>query len=78
MVFQARCEGERAHFRTAGSRLGEHPTGGHGASHNTPAISLYTEDNEATVNELKAKGVECSTPVEDQGIGLVTFSQGAG
>ena len=30
------------------------------------------------MNELKAKGVEFTTPIEDQGFGLVTFFKAPG
>src|SRR5688572_22637682 len=35
-------------------------------------VSFYCDDIETTVAELKAKGVEFTTPVTDQGFGLVT------
>jgi hypothetical protein len=35
-------------------------------------ISFYCDDIEKTVAELKARGVEFTGPVEDQGYGLVT------
>src|SRR5271157_644869 len=38
----------------------------------THNISFYCEDIEKTVAELKAKGVEFTGPVIDQGYGLVT------
>src|SRR5262249_20663420 len=42
-------------------------------SSGTANISFYCDDIEKTVAELKAKGVEFTTPVEDHGYGLVTF-----
>ncbi len=38
----------------------------------TPSISFYCDNIEQTVKELKAKGVEFTGPVVDQGFGLVT------
>jgi catechol 2,3-dioxygenase-like lactoylglutathione lyase family enzyme len=43
-----------------------------GAPSGTHDISFYTDDIEGTVAELKARGVEFSGPVTDQGYGLVT------
>ena len=53
--------------------MGVHPTeeGGHGSG--THAISFYCEDIHATVAELKEKGVEFTTDIEDHGYGFVTF-----
>src|SRR5438552_8919777 len=39
----------------------------------TADISFYCDDIEKTVAQLKAKGVEFTKPVVDQGYGLVTF-----
>jgi len=39
----------------------------------THAISLYCDDVEATVADLKRKGVEFTMPIEDHGYGLVTM-----
>lgn len=58
--------------------MGVHPTGEGGESHNTHNISFYTDDIEATVTALKAKGVEFTAPVEDHGFGLVTFLKAPG
>lgn len=55
--------------------MGVHPSdekGEHGAPNGTHDISFYCEDLEATVEELKAKGVEFVTGIQDQGFGLVT------
>src|SRR3984893_5343179 len=52
--------------------MGCHPAdpehGGHSGRHD---ISFYCDDIEHTVAELKAKGVEFTGPVTDQGYGLV-------
>ena len=59
--------------------MGVHPAGsgaagaGDGKPNGTHDISFYCEDIEATVLELKAKGVEFTGGVDDQGFGLVTF-----
>jgi predicted enzyme related to lactoylglutathione lyase len=53
--------------------MGCHPAedkeGGRPGTH---AISFYCDDVEKTVAELKARGVEFTGPVTDQGYGLVT------
>jgi predicted enzyme related to lactoylglutathione lyase len=43
-----------------------------GAVSGTADISFYCDDIEATVAELKARGVEFTEPVADHGYGLVT------
>jgi catechol 2,3-dioxygenase-like lactoylglutathione lyase family enzyme len=54
--------------------LGVHPTEGEGEGppSGTADISFYCDDIEATVAELRDKGVEFTQPVEDHGYGLVT------
>lgn len=59
------------------SEMGVHPVEkGPGGPHQPPSgthhISFYCDDVEATVRELKAKGVEFTAPIEDFGYGLVT------
>jgi hypothetical protein len=44
-----------------------------GAPSGTQNISFYCDDIEKTVTELKRRGVEFTTPIEDHGYGLVTF-----
>lgn len=44
-----------------------------GAPSGTPSISFYCDDVAKTVAELKAKGVEFTTPIADHGYGHVTF-----
>ena len=52
--------------------LGVHPT--EEDVHSGKAeISFYCDDIDATVRELKARGVEFVQEVEDHGYGLVTF-----
>jgi catechol 2,3-dioxygenase-like lactoylglutathione lyase family enzyme len=41
-------------------------------------ISFYTDDIEATVNDLKSRGVTFKSPVRDQGYGLVTYFEAPG
>ena len=53
--------------------LGVHPTEGNEPPSGTADISFYCDDIEATVAELKAKGVEFTQGVEDHGYGLVTY-----
>jgi catechol 2,3-dioxygenase-like lactoylglutathione lyase family enzyme len=43
-----------------------------GARSGTHAISFYCDDIEKTVAELKARGVEFTEGISDQGYGLVT------
>lgn len=52
--------------------MGCHPTEADGPPSGTPDISFYCDDIEATVAELKAKGVRFTGEVEDHGYGLVT------
>ena len=52
--------------------LGVHPTEGNDPPSGTADISFYCDDIEATVKEMKAKGVEFAHDVEDHGYGLVT------
>jgi catechol 2,3-dioxygenase-like lactoylglutathione lyase family enzyme len=53
--------------------LGVHPTDGKEAESGTADISFYCDDIEATVRELRARGVEFTSGIEDRGYGLVTF-----
>jgi catechol 2,3-dioxygenase-like lactoylglutathione lyase family enzyme len=54
--------------------MGVHPTcpGGGNPPSGTHAISFYCDDVHRTVAELRAKGVEFTGPVKDEGYGLVT------
>jgi catechol 2,3-dioxygenase-like lactoylglutathione lyase family enzyme len=53
--------------------MGCHPAeADKGAPSGTHDISFYCDDIERTVAELKARGVEFTEPVKDQGYGLVT------
>jgi predicted enzyme related to lactoylglutathione lyase len=52
--------------------MGVHPTEEGGAPSGLPDISFYCDDIEATVRELKARGVEFTGEVQDMGYGLVT------
>jgi catechol 2,3-dioxygenase-like lactoylglutathione lyase family enzyme len=58
-------------FDTAEGEIGSHPLMEDGAKP-FHEISLYTDDVEATVTELQAKGVEFKGPLEDRGWGLAT------
>ena len=58
--------------------MGCHPAGDSsedGQPSGTPRISFYCDDLEKTMAELKARGVEFVSGVEDAGYGLVTFFQ---
>ena len=53
--------------------MGCHPAeDGDGARSGTPHISFYCDDLEKTVAELKARGVEFSSEIRDEGWGYVT------
>ena len=55
------------------AEMGCHPADPQkGAPSGTHDISFYCDDIEKTVAELKARGVEFTGPVVDQGYGLVT------
>lgn len=56
-------------FKLPPAELGVHPDMGGGPIHE---FSLVCDDVEATVAELRGKGVEFTAPVTDQGFGLVT------
>jgi catechol 2,3-dioxygenase-like lactoylglutathione lyase family enzyme len=55
-------------FALPPAELGIHPTEGQGRQE----LYLMCDDIEATVAELKGKGVELSRPISDEGFGLVT------
>jgi catechol 2,3-dioxygenase-like lactoylglutathione lyase family enzyme len=55
--------------------MGVHPaddTGEHGAPAGTHFVSFYCDDLEATMAELRRRGVTFDGDVQDQGWGLVT------
>jgi len=58
-------------FDTSEGEVGCHPLM-EGQEKPFHEISFYTEDVEATVADLKAKGVEFKGPIEDRGWGLGT------
>jgi catechol 2,3-dioxygenase-like lactoylglutathione lyase family enzyme len=65
-------------FGTGPSELGVHPTadergGGPVTYPRHHEISLMCDDIEATRTELEAKGATFSSPVNDEGYGLVTM-----
>lgn len=57
--------------------MGVHPTEGAPAS-GTADISFYCDDIEATVAELKGKGVEFTQQIENRGYGFVTMMKAPG
>jgi hypothetical protein len=60
-------------FDLPDAEMGCHPADpAKGATNGTHDISFYCDDIEKTVAELKARGVEFTDPVADQGYGLVT------
>jgi hypothetical protein len=58
-------------FNLPEADMGVHPTEGEPES-GIANISFYCDDIKITVNELKARGVEFLTDVEDHGYGWVT------
>ena len=58
-------------FKLPPGELGIHPTGEPGPTSGTHQLYLMCDDIRATVAELGAKGVEFTTPIEDQGFGLL-------
>src|SRR6188768_2423369 len=54
-------------FDLAEADLGAHPTDKDGPPSGTADISFYCDDIEATVRDLKARGVEFTQDVEDHG-----------
>jgi catechol 2,3-dioxygenase-like lactoylglutathione lyase family enzyme len=68
-------------FKMPEADMGCHPadpTGERGAPSGTHAISFYCDDVEATVAELRAKGVEFTREIENHGYGLVTAFRAPG
>ena len=62
-------------FNVPEADLGCHPadeSGKEGAPSGTADISFYCDNIEQTVKELKSKGVQFDSEVEDHGYGLVT------
>jgi catechol 2,3-dioxygenase-like lactoylglutathione lyase family enzyme len=59
-------------FKLPPAELGIHPTGDPPVETGRHELFLMCDDVEATVAELTAKGVEFTTPVENQGFGLLT------
>ena len=60
-------------FNLPEADMGVHPAeAGSGPPSGTHQISFYCDDIEATIAELKARGVEFSGGVENPGYGLVT------
>ena len=58
-------------FALPPSELGIHPTGS-ASEENRHELYLMCDDVEATVNELKAKGVEFTKPINKVVFGLIT------
>lgn len=52
--------------------------GFHEGAENKPHISLYCDEIEGTVAELRSRGVEFTTGIEDHGYGWVTFFKAPG
>lgn len=66
-------------FAFAEADMGVHPIDREGgAPTNTHNISFYCDDVEATVAELRGRGVTFTGPIEDHGYGLVTHLEAPG
>lgn len=61
-------------FNPGEAEIGCHPETG-SARHD---ISFYCDDIEATIAEMKSKGVEFAGEIEDHGYGLVTYFKAPG
>src|SRR5690348_7151514 len=60
-------------FDVPDAEIGCHPTApGEGPPSGTHDISFYCDDIERTVAELKSRGVEFTSEIQDMGFGLVT------
>jgi hypothetical protein len=61
-------------FKLPPTELGIHPAGAPDgpAPNGHHELYLMCDDVQATVADLKAKGVEFTAPIEDQGFGLLT------
>ncbi len=59
-------------FKLPPAELGIHPAGSEGAQRGGHEIYFTCDDIDATVAELRAKGVEFLTAVQDRGFGLMT------
>jgi catechol 2,3-dioxygenase-like lactoylglutathione lyase family enzyme len=59
-------------FELPPSELAVHPGPGWGKEVGDHELALMCHDIEATVAELKEKGVEFTAPVTDEGYGLIT------
>jgi predicted enzyme related to lactoylglutathione lyase len=59
-------------FSMPPAELGIHPSNQDGVSDGRHEIYLMCDDINATVADLRAKGVEFTGPIENQGFGLIT------
>ena len=59
-------------FQLPPAELGIHPSGEPGLGGGRHELFLMCDDIEATVAELRSKGVVFTSPVEDQGFGRIT------
>jgi catechol 2,3-dioxygenase-like lactoylglutathione lyase family enzyme len=60
-------------FDAPAADLGVHPTENNDPPSGTADISFFCDDIQATVKDMKAKGVEFAQDIEDHGYGLVTY-----
>ena len=59
-------------FNAPEADLGVHPIDDNEPASGTADISFYCDDIQGTVRDLKSKGVEFTSDVEDHGYGFVT------
>jgi predicted enzyme related to lactoylglutathione lyase len=59
-------------FEAPEADLGVHPTEGSDGRSGAADISFYCDDINATVAELRSRGVEFTQEIEDHGYGFVT------
>ena len=60
-------------FSPSEAEIGVHPTVDNVPESGTADISLYCDDIDQTMKELRERGVEFTQEIKDQGYGLVTF-----
>ncbi|HEV8283223.1 MAG TPA: VOC family protein [Chitinophagaceae bacterium] len=60
-------------FELPEADMGCHPADEEHAPSGTHDISFYCDDIQKTVEELKAKGVQFKSEIEDHGYGFVTY-----
>lgn len=62
-------------FRLPPAELGIHPAGGEEGEPGVHALSFMCDDINATIAELRARGIDVDSPPEDHGYGIVTMAR---